>query len=293
LSYNNTPQKRWSLKKWLLVGIPSFIVFLLIVTNIFTIPAGTVGVGFNPFSKYNTPSGASSVNPQEYLEGIHVKMPWVGISIFNVKTQDYTMSIMPDEGERASDVVRTVTSEGLYVDLDITVLYKLISTKADEVRRTLGLDGEYQDIIVRPAIRSVIREVVSRFEAADIYGEGRKQVQDQIEDELFTMLTPRGIMVESILLRDVGLPPQITTAIEAKKQAEQEAMRMEYVIQKEQLEKQRKLIEAEGISAANKEISGSLTTQYLTWYWITSLEPEDVIYMIPSDGGLPLFKGMQ
>lgn len=289
MSYQRNRSSGGGWKKWLYIGVAA-ILLIVLIANIFTVPAGEVGVGFNPFSRY---AGGTSVNPQEYSEGIHVKLPWIEISMYNVKTQDYTMSIMPGEGEKEhGDTVRTVTSEGLYVDLDLTVLYRLNPTQADAIRRTLGRDGEYQEIIVRPAIRSVIREVVSRFEAADIYGDGRKAVQDQIFTELEEMLLPRGLITESVLLRDVGLPKQITDAIEAKKQAEQEAMRMEYVIQKEQLEKQRKLIEAEGISAANREISGSLTTQYLTWYWITNLEPEDVIYMVPSEGGLPLFKGI-
>ena len=75
--------------------------------------------------------------------------------------------------------------------------------------------------------------------------------------------------------------------------AEQEALRMEYVLQKEELEKERKLIEAEGIAAANEEIAGSLTNSYLTWYWLDNLSEHDsVVYLIPSDEGLPIFKAV-
>ena len=295
----NGKKNYWSFKR-ICLYIAAFVIFLLVVTNVFTVPAGEVGVAFNPFSSYSAYDPTtnmqvkSSVSPDEYREGIHVKFPWVKVTMYNARTQDYTMSVIAEEGQQdRDDRIRTVTSEGLYIGLDITVLYRLNSVRADEVRRSIGVDGEYQQILVRPAIRSVIREVVSRYEAADVYGEGRKLVQDTIFSELEVMLSPRGVTVESILLRDVELPEEITAAIEAKKAAEQEAQRMEYVLQKELLEKQRKLIEAEGIAAANKEISGSLTTQYLSWYWISTIDDDDVIYMIPSEGGgLPVFKNI-
>jgi len=97
--------------------------------------------------------------------------------------------------------------------------------------------------------------------------------------------------VEQVLLREVELPAQLTTSIEAKKQAEQEALRMQYVLEKEVLEKERKLIEADGIAGANEIIAGSLSREYLSWYWIDNLQNHDsVVYMIPSEGGIPLFK---
>jgi len=97
--------------------------------------------------------------------------------------------------------------------------------------------------------------------------------------------------VEQVLLREVELPAQLTTSIEAKKQAEQEALRMQYVLEKEVLEKERKLIEADGIAGANEIIAGSLSREYLSWYWIDNLQNhESVVYMIPSEGGIPLFK---
>ena len=155
----------------------------------------------------------------------------------------------------------------------------------------IGLEGEYQQIVVRPAIRSTIREVISNHEASDIYGEGRATVEVEIYDRLVSILQERNIYVEQVLLREVELPAQLTTSIEAKKQAEQEALRMQYVLEKEILEKERKLIEADGIAGANEIIAGSLSREYLSWYWIDNLQNHDsVVYMVPSEGGIPLFK---
>lgn len=288
----------WTLGRIIMIGVPAFVIFIMLVTNIFTIPAGEVGTAFNRFAEYRVEDPftgkmvSSSVSPTEYGEGIHLKLPWVSVDRFNVKTQDYTMSRIVGEGEVAQDDrIRTVTSEGLYVDLDITILYRLNAAMADSIRRGIGREGEYQVTVVRPNIRSAIREVASNFKAAEIYGESRGQVQVQIYDKLVSALEPRGINIESVLLRDVGLPEELTKAIEAKQQAEQDALRMEFVIQKEALEAERKLIEAEGIAAANLEISDSLTSEYLTWYWINNLDNhESVVYMVPADSGLPLFK---
>jgi regulator of protease activity HflC (stomatin/prohibitin superfamily) len=243
-----------------------------------------VGVVFDPLG--------GGVQAMEAHEGLNVKPPYASVSRYNIKTQDYTMAAVAEEGQLGrADRVNTVTSEGLYVGLDITVLYKIDAAKADEIRSTVGIEGEYQQIIVRPAIRSTIREIVSDHEASDIYGEGRATVEVEIFDRLVSILQPRNIYVEQVLLREVELPAELTKAIEAKKQAEQEALRMQYVLEKESLEKDRKLIEADGIAGANKIIADSLSREYLSWYWIDNLQNhESVVYMIPSDGGIPLFK---
>ena len=274
--------------------------FIALVANIFTVGAGEVATGFNKFAEYRVKDPvtgqyvASSVMPNEYNEGIHIKLPWVSIDKFNTKTQDYTMSRVVGEGEVVeSDTIQTVTSEGLYVDLDVTVLYRLNASMADHIMRSIGREGEYQMTIVRPSIGSVIRYVASGYKAAEIYFSHREQVTSAIHRKLADSLEPRGINIESVLLRDVGLPEELTKAIEAKQQAEQEALRMQFVIQKESLEAERKLIEAQGIAMANKEIAGSLTNSYLTWYWLENLENhESVVYIIPGDEGLPIFKSI-
>ena len=257
---------------------------IILTRSLFTVGAGEVGVMFDPLG--------GGVQAAEAQEGLNIKPPYASVATYNTKTQDYTMSAVAEEGTlKTGDRVKTVTSEGLYVGLDITVLYRIDPSRADELRSNIGLEGEYQQIVVRPAIRSTIREIISNHEASDIYGEGRATVEVEIYDKLVSILQARNIYVEQVLLREVELPAQLTTSIEAKKQAEQEALRMQYVLEKEILEKERKLIEADGIAGANEIIAGSLSREYLSWYWIDNLQNHDsVVYMIPSEGGLPLFK---
>lgn len=246
--------------------------------------AGETGVKFNLL--------AGGVQEGELGEGIHLKAPWVKVDKFNVRTQEYTMSRVVEEGTvKRDDRVRTVTKEGLYIDLDITVLYRIMPDKADVIRQTIGKEGQYQKIVLRPTVRNAVREIISKYNAMDIYGENRATIENEMYEAMATQLRSRNIVVEKLLIRDVGLPEELATAIEAKKTSEQEALRMEYVLDKEKLEKERRIIEAEGISSANEIIAGSLTQEYLTWYWIDNLDTHNsVIYVPVGDAGLPLFR---
>jgi prohibitin 2 len=280
--YFEQKRRRNKIITWTVVGV--IVLIVLLTRSLFNVGAGEVGVIFDPLS--------GGVQTNEAQEGLNVKPPWASVAMYNTKTQDYTMSGVVEEGQvQRADRINTVTSEGLYVGLDITVLFRIDPSKADQIRRNIGLEGEYQQIVVRPAIRSTIREIVSNHMAADIYGEGRATVEIEIYDKLSSTLQSRDIDVEQVLLREVELPAEITRAIEAKKQAEQEALRMQYVLEREKLEKERKLIEADGIAGANNIIADSLSREYLAWYWIDNLdEHESVVYMVPSESGVPLFK---
>jgi len=282
VDYFEQQRKKKKVIGWTVVVALTLVIIL--TRSLFTVGAGEVGVMFDPLG--------GGVQAAEAQEGLNIKPPYASVATYNTKTQDYTMSEVAEEGTlKTGDRVKTVTSEGLYVGLDITVLYRIDPSRADELRSNIGLEGEYQQIVVRPAIRSTIREIISNHEASDIYGEGRATVEVEIYDKLVSILQARNIYVEQVLLREVELPAQLTTSIEAKKQAEQEALRMQYVLEKEILEKERKLIEADGIAGANEIIAGSLSREYLSWYWIDNLQNHDsVVYMIPSEGGLPLFK---
>lgn len=253
--------------------------------GLFTIEPGQVGVRFDPMS--------GGVQQIQYNEGLHIKAPWVQVYPYSVKTQVYTMSGAEDAvGGIATHAptVRTVTNEGLYVDLDVSIQYHIVADKAWEILQQFGAEGVYQDVIVLPQIRSTLRDVVAKYPAATIYGEGKKIVETEIFNDLMAKLQDKNVVVEQVLLRSVTLPEQLTQAIEAKKRAEQEALAMQYVLQKAEQEKQQKIIEAEGIAEANEIIAGSITQQYLEWYWIQSMAQNPKAIYIPVGGdGLPMF----
>lgn len=254
-------------------------VILVLVTCITIVPAGHVGVV----------DVMGNVDDYELQPGFHFKNPLAGINDMSTKTQEYTMSYVKGEGAKhGSDVISALTKEGLSVDLDITILYKLTPDYASEIYKTIGRD--YVDIIVRPQVRTVIREVVAKYEAKQLYSEERQAVALEIAEFLEPELIKRGIILERVLLRHIQLPNQLTKAIEDKLTAEQNIEKRQFEVQVEEQEKQRKIIEAEGIADANEIIAESLSDAYLTWYWLENLQShESVVYVIDGDNGIPTF----
>jgi regulator of protease activity HflC (stomatin/prohibitin superfamily) len=125
----------------------------------------------------------------------------------------------------------------------------------------------------------------------DIYGDNRSTIESMIFESMKSTLGDRDIIVESLLIRDIEIPEDLSTAIKAKKAAEQEVMQMAYVLESERVEKDRKIVEAEGIADANEIIAAELTEEYLLWYWIENLDSHNsVIYVPINDNGLPLIK---
>jgi len=233
------------------------------------------------------------VQDDELSSGFHLKNPLVKITKMNIRTQEYTMSIAHAEGQRlGNDAISALTKEGLSVDLDITVLYRLIEEKASDVYKNVNVN--YEDVIIRPQIRSVIREVVAEYSAKDIYSEKRQEVSKEILDRLKASVEVRGIEVEEVLLRNVVLPANLANSIQQKLQAEQDAERYDFLLDKEKKEAERKRVEAEGQRDAQQIINQSLTDKYLEYLYIESLkEREGTIYVPTSPNtGMPMFRGL-
>jgi len=253
------------------MAVLAIVIIALFCTVI--IGAGEVGVKFDMFR--------GGVQEEEFTEGFNLKAPWINVDTYTVKTQEI------------SEHIRTVTNEGLYIDAEITLLYRVVPTEADNIRRTIGKDGQYQPIVISPLIRNVARQIAAEHAAMDFYGDKRVMIENEMLRGIQDELDKRDIIVENLLLRDVVLPAELTKSIEAKKTAEQEALRMEYILQKEEQEKQRRIIEARGIAEANNIIAGSLSQAYLTWYWIDNLESHNSVLYVPvGDAGMPLFKNV-
>lgn len=177
---------------------------------------------------------------------------------------------METRTKEIKEAMQVPTKEGMIAGLDVSVLYKIDASKADEIYRTLGTN--YQDVVLVPNLRNVTRDVVAEFFPEDLYGQNRTKIASEITARLKDSYAQRGIVLESILLRDVRLPDRVTQAIEQKIQSKQQAEQMQYVLQKEEQEAQRKRLEARGIADAQQIIAESLTPEYLQWRYITTLE---------------------
>ena len=268
-------------KKFISVGVIAVIILWLFFSSIVIVEAGETGV-YHLFGK---------VREKEVSSGFHLINPLAKITTMSIRTEDYTMSFSDKEGEkRGVDSISALTKEGLQVDLDITVLYRLEEEKASDIYREVGLD--YQEKIIRPVIRSTIREVIATYNSKDIYSEKREQATVSIYEDLNSLLADRGIITEEVLLRNVKLPNNLANSIQEKLQAEQESQKYEFILQKEEKEKQRKLIEAEGQRDAQAIINQSLTPNYLYYLYIKELKDREGTIYVPTspEGGMPMFK---
>ncbi|PLX20886.1 band 7 protein [Candidatus Parcubacteria bacterium] len=259
----------------------AIIIFLINAVRI--IDAGETGV-YSLFGK---------VKDNEVRSGIHVINPFAKITTMSIRTEEYTMSVTQGEGKiSGADAITSLTKEGLSVDLDMTVLYRVQEEKASDIYKNVGLN--FENKILRPSIRTSIRDVIAQYEAKDIYSEKRQEAAEKIKENLIADLEPRGIIVEDVLLRNVALPANLANAIQEKLQAEQEAQKYEFILQREEKEKERKIIEAEGQRDAQKIINESLSTNYLYYLYINELKDREGTIYVPTGNttGVPLFRNL-
>ena len=202
-----------------------FIALLQIVT---IIPAGHTGV--IDFLGY--------VSDNTLKPGINMINPMANVEKLSIKTQEL------------KELMNVPSQEGLSVELEISLLYRLNSEKANEIYKTVG--PNYVEIILIPQFRSVVRGVTARYEAKALYTASREKLAGEIVSELEKLVGPRGITIEQAALRQIKLPSRLTQSIEEKLQAEQESQRMAFILLKETQEADRKRIEAKGIEATEK-----------------------------------------
>jgi regulator of protease activity HflC (stomatin/prohibitin superfamily) len=225
------------------------------------IDAGQIGVS-SLFGK---------VSNEVLTPGLNFVNPLVNVYNVDIKTLNYTMSGVHNEGEKdGDDAIRVLTSDGLEVTIDLTVLYRVVGTEAPRLIRETGLD--YKDKIVRPLTRTKIRDNAVYFTAIDLYSNMRDQFQNKIFTSIEADFKKRGLILEQLLLRNITLPNNVKTSIEEKIKAEQDAQKMEFVLQKEKQEAERKRVEAQGIADYQRIISTGLNDKQLQYEQIQMMK---------------------
>ena len=232
---------------------------LLVALGIFTscikqIDAGQIGVK-STFGK---------VQDDVITSGLNFVAPWVDVSKIDIKTLNYTMSGVHNEGDVVGDdAIRTLTADGLEVTMDLTVLYRVLSKDAPNIIRETGLD--FKDKIVRPITRTKIRDNAVYYTAVDLYSVKRDEFQARIFKTIEDDFKKRGLVLEQLLVRNITLPATVKASIEEKIKAEQDAQKMEFVLQKEKQEAERKRVEAQGIADYQRIMSSGLTDKQLQY----------------------------
>lgn len=248
---------------------------IIFFASVISVPTGHVGV-LTLFGR---------VTGETLGEGIHLINPLKSVQKLSIQTQSVKES------------ANVPSNEGLILALDTSLLFHLDRTKAAEVYQKVGTN--YPEKIVEPTLRAAIRASTSAHTANALYTNARELVQQQIQDELTAQLGQRGLIVENVLLRDVQLPAMLKGSIEAKQQAEQDALRMSFILQKEKQEAERKRIEAQGIADFQKIVAQGISPQLLEWKGIEATEKlatsanSKVVVVGNPKNGLPLILGPQ
>src|SRR5215467_7773980 len=258
-----------------LVGfvILAFVLIIFLFSAVTRVDSGAVGV-LTLFGR---------VTGEVLPEGLHLINPFKTNHEISVRTQEI------------KETASVPSSEGLVMNLDTSLIYHLNPDKAAEVYQKIG--PRYMDVLIEPNLRAAIREATASHSANALYTGEREMVAKQIHDQLSSLLGQRGFIVESVLLRDIQLPSTLKSSIEAKQQAEQEALAMNFRLQKEKQEAERKRIEAAGIRDFQQIVAQGISTQLLEWKGIEATENlakspnAKVVVVGGGKNGLPLILG--
>jgi regulator of protease activity HflC (stomatin/prohibitin superfamily) len=264
-----------------ITGIVVLIIGVL-TSSVRQVDAGHVGVKslFGKVQQESLPSGLSFINPL------------MDVTTIDVRTLNYTMSGIHDEGQKSGDdAIKVLTSDGLEVTIDLSVLYRVNPVEAPRMLREIGVD--FEDKIVRPITRTRIRDNSVYYEAIALYSTKRDEFQSRIFKTIEQDFKIRGLILENLLVRNITLPASVKSTIEQKINAEQEAQKMQFVLQKEKQEAERKRVEAQGIADYQRIISLSLSDKQLQYEQIQAMKElaksaNSKIIVIPSKGGVPM-----
>ncbi len=252
LKNNATPFSKYA-------GAIQMIAVVVVLLGLFSsmfkqINAGKVGVQ----SLYG------SVKPDVLESGLHLINPLLDVTDFDIQTQNYTMSAIHGEGAQdGDDAIRVLSNDGLEVVIDLTVLYRITPTDAPKIYKQIGVN--YTDKIVRPVTRTRIRDNAVYYDAVALYSTKRNEFQQRIFKTIEADFKSRGLVLEQLLIRNINLPTSVKASIESKINAEQDAQKMTFVLQKEKQEAERKRVEAQGIADYQRIISLGLTDKQLQY----------------------------
>ncbi|MEZ5317596.1 MAG: prohibitin family protein [Vicinamibacterales bacterium] len=224
-----------------------------------------------------------AVTSRQLGEGLNFVAPWQGVHELSVRTREI------------KETAATPSNEGLTIQLEVSLLYRLAASEARTLYQTVGAD--YADVIVVPSLRSAMRAATAAHKAEALYSEAREQIAVEIRNLMEASMEGRGILIERVLLRDIQLPTTLKDAIEAKQGMEQESLRMQFVLAKERQEAERKRVEAQGIKDFQDIVSQGISDRLLQWKGIEATENlaqsanSKIVIIGSGSNGLPIILG--
>ncbi len=264
----------------------------------------------------------SALSPKGYREqALQPGLRWVipfaeNVVTYQVSRQTYTMSISGSEGQKAGDdSIDARTADGQQVKIDSSVIYYIDPDKVVQVH--IQWQNRYSEDLVRPLVRGVIRDAVSQFGVAEVYGSKRSDLQSMITDQLEKRLSDNGLVLQEFILRNITFSPEYAASVEQKQIAEQQAQQAKFVVESKRQEAEQarqiaqgqadaaviaakgqaesRLIQADAEAKALQMIASALKTSpdLLNYQYITKISPNIQVMMVPSNASFLLpFSGL-
>ena len=266
--------------KLLTTGVLVFFGLILLLTfsnaTFLTLKPGERGVLFKRF-------GEGLVKDKIYTPGFHVIAPWNDMFVYDVREK------------QIDEHMKVLSNNGLDIELDATIRVNPLYDKIGDLHEKFG--SGYVETLIIPEVRSAVRKVIGRFNPEELYSSKREEVQTMIQDDLAASLAENYIQLKATLIRDIKLPDRVRNSIEEKLQAEQEALKYDYVLAQERKEAERKIIEAEAKAKANQILTASLSDKILrdkgidATLELAKAEGSRVVVIGGGGDGLPLILG--
>ena len=255
--------KTQSIKNLFLLLVPIFL-----LTSCVTIREGEVGVKrkFGKFDDKGHTQGLKVINP-------------ITTQIIKISTQTENLEVS----------LNIPSKEGLNILAEVSILYNVDSRKATQILRELGVN--YERNVILPVFRSAVADISANYFAKDMHTGERSNIENAIKERMSSYLQDKGILVESVLMKSIKLPRSLSMAIEEKLEAEQQALRMQFVLQEAEREAEKKRIEAKGIRDAQQIITEGLNKeilQYMSIQALSDMSTSPNTKIIVTDGDMPL-----
>ncbi len=266
--------KKISLNPLIIIVTFFSLCFLYFLLSIKYVPTGYILLKFNIFNK------KYSFNS----EGFQI-VPFLIYRTYSYDTRRQEYTLFPEDfvesKEKKENVLSSYVKEGLTVGIEITTWFRLNNDKIIEIHKNIGPD--YFDKVIKPVIKGVTKSIIPYYSIREVYSEKREEVEKRIEEKVREILEKDGFILEKIILKDIKLPPDFLKTVEEKEIAEEEVKRMEYILEKERKEAERKKIEAMGKAEAIRIISEELrkNPQYIKYLYVDKLS--DNVKVIISD----------
>jgi regulator of protease activity HflC (stomatin/prohibitin superfamily) len=286
----------------LVVGV---IVFAIVLT---TVSAGLVFLQADQYGIVISALQPTGYRTEPLGPGLHWVVPFVeSVKPYSIAKQTYTMATASSEGQvQGDDSIQCRTRDGQQVFIDASVIYAIDPTKLVQLHITW--QDRFEDNVVRPVVRSAIRDAVSQYGVEEIVSTKRAELEQTISDEIKLGLNQNNLVMDDFLLRNIRFSDEYAAAVEQKQIAEQQALQAKFVVEqkKQEAEQARQvaqgqadaaviaaqgeaqaiLLKAQAQAQANDVLSKSLTTELLTYTYINKIAPNVSVMYLPS--GTPL-----